>query len=846
MANPNNDENLHRQSPGASPAPDETTQQPLQKLLAETTKQPSPYEIERIGEVENADQGTLHPNELLSNHSSNSSDSNSHSQNVIDSNVDLQRDSHQDACDHLDELLESCLEAYLDASFEASPARLRSFLPTTDLQTQRFLLTELIKLDMASAAEAISAETATADGKQEPTVQRLPKIQDYLPHYEDLLPSTSVPLDLVMEEIQLHKEAGRTPNADQLQKQFPQHHDMIAELLGGQLSAKPEATMAAASRKKPPEFAIGQTVDDFVILQTLGSGAFAHVYLARQDSMSRLVALKVSQGTGDEPQALAQFDHPNIVRVYDQRTLTKPSSHLLYMQFHPGGTLADIVQQVKHTPRHERRGEMILNCVDRALLRTAQAVPEQSMLREKLRNLSWPMAVAWIGIHLCRALHNAHGRGVLHRDVKPANVLLSAEGIPKLADFNVSFAGSAGRAGAASSFGGSIGYMAPEHLRAISATAVTVPEEVGPRADLYSLAILLWELWQGRRPFDCSGNPQSWIDAVDQQLQARQSLDSPGAENEDVVSRLLEQILRDALHFDSDKRIGTGKEFEARLKLALNPEAARIFDPDPNSRIAWLGRRSPWLMTSLIILVPNALAGIYGYYYNFKDTLGTLFEEVDGLRSTFETLSFCINSIAFPLAAFLVVYFTQQVSRGLERVNHGKEATEDDLNATFQLGQRAAVIGGLLWCLAAILYPLILWLIYPEISQREFSHFFMSHVICGGVAAIYPYFGICTYAVSVLYPRLVRKTLRDTRFDERLTQTVARCEAHLYLACLVPLLGVTLLVVSQADARDVMLVSLIATGLGLFASFKAYKFVLRKLQTMSLVMSNRDDASSLV
>ena len=78
--------------------------------------------------------------------------------------------------------------------------------------------------------------------------------------------------------------------------------------------------------------------------------------------------------------------------------------------------------------------------------------------------------------------------------MKPANVLLSAEGVPKLADFNVSMAGSAGRAGAAATLGGSIGYMAPEHLAAIGGMPGSTPDDVAEAADLYSLAVLLWEL----------------------------------------------------------------------------------------------------------------------------------------------------------------------------------------------------------------------------------------------------------------------------------------------------------------------------------------------------------------
>lgn len=83
----------------------------------------------------------------------------------------------------------------------------------------------------------------------------------------------------------------------------------------------PEATRAfdspPAPDSGPPE--VGGTLDDFLLVDRLGQGAFATVYLAHQTSMRRTVALKVAETEDAEAQTLAQLDHPNIVRVYDQR-----------------------------------------------------------------------------------------------------------------------------------------------------------------------------------------------------------------------------------------------------------------------------------------------------------------------------------------------------------------------------------------------------------------------------------------------------------------------------------------------------------------------------------------------
>ena len=121
-------------------------------------------------------------------------------------------------------------------------------------------------------------------------------------------------------------------------------------------SPEPQATAAfsAASPAPPEALAVGATLDDFLLMDRLGQGAFATVYLAHQQSMRRTVALKVSESEDAEAQTLAQLDHPNIVRVYDQRNLPQRGVHLVWMEYLPGGTLEEL-GGVGFQPRHRER-----------------------------------------------------------------------------------------------------------------------------------------------------------------------------------------------------------------------------------------------------------------------------------------------------------------------------------------------------------------------------------------------------------------------------------------------------------------------------------------------------------
>ena len=189
--------------------------------------------------------------------------------------------------------------------------------------------------------------------------------------------------------------------------------------------------------------------------------------------MQRLVALKVSRDRGYEPQTLAQLDHPHIVRVYDQRQLPEQKLRLLYMQYIAGGTLQGVVEHARGVPATMRSGATLLEAIDQALGAPRRAAAERlARLAIGCNGPAGREVVCWLGSRLAGALAYAHQRGVLHRDVKPANVLVGADGHPKLADFNISFSKLDGATPAAY-FGGSLAYMSPEQLEAC---------DPGPRA----------------------------------------------------------------------------------------------------------------------------------------------------------------------------------------------------------------------------------------------------------------------------------------------------------------------------------------------------------------------------
>jgi serine/threonine protein kinase len=363
--------------------------------------------------------------------------------------------------------------------------------------------------------------------------------------------------------------------------------DRLKRLIG-QADSVEASSMLGASRQKIT-LQPGDTIDDFDLLTRLGSGAFATVFLARQKSMQRLCALKVSVTRSNEAQTLAQLDHPNIVRVYDQRVIPEKNVRLLYMQYVAGASLSEVLDQLRLLPKTEWSGAALLKAISRQLQESGSGFgvtgnAHEHPLHRRLQRASWPESVCLLGIQVASALQYAHEQGVLHRDLKPANILLDENGAPKIVDFNISFCSKLDGVTPAAYFGGSLAYMSPEQLEVCHPDHPREADDVDARSDQYSLSVLLWEMLCGQRPFNDHVSDRSWPAALALagQLRTQQpDLRHFGQLPFRSVAAIRDVLLR-ALASDRESRFGTADELARELRYCTEPETMASLRPSSN------------------------------------------------------------------------------------------------------------------------------------------------------------------------------------------------------------------------------------------------------------------------
>lgn len=714
------------------------------------------------------------------------------------------------------------------AGDEAPLPRIDEFLTGLDASTARQVLVELAKLDI---------ERRWQENRQPQ------HIEWYLQQFPALAPIAKLPVDLIYEELQARMAAGLPIYQEELQQRFPAQCESLLRLVGGMAitgsptatyfadtivdkqaggkggegkePAKPKASFASFAHLKP-----GDQLDDFQLLTPLGSGAFARVFLARQVSMERLVALKISAHTGSEPQTLAQLDHPHIVRVYDQRACSEPPARLLYMEVVSGGTLQDVIARARNSYDGKPCGALLLAAIDERLSACGAPIPESSSSRDWIEDAEWPEVVCRLGAELCEGLAYAHARGVLHRDIKPANVLLSGEARPKLADFNVSYNGGRSDENPEDTFGGSLAYMSPEQLEACHPLLGGSPRMVRETSDVYAVGVMLWELLAGRRPFRDeqlpSGGNGSLV-RLQRMIESRQRVDFNQLAEQlpDDCPDSLRAVLEKALAPAKEDRYQTADELARALRMCLNPRCWELLQ-EPKSYVGRFVVRHPVFSIILAGLIPNIITAVFNWAYNkwrFESDPQLL-----GLYDQFQTVVNWVNPIAFSVGIAVGTWAALKTFRLLQSKTPGEAL--DGSSRVLKFGQFVAIMLLSIWSASGIAFPIAIGE-FGGHSVDFYLHFFLSLALCGIVATTYPYMLITALAVRYFIPALVRHGIIPGPRRIDLLQTARRNKIYLMTSILVPMLGIWLVVgfVNSENIREQKDWALLAVSGGGAAGF---------------------------
>ncbi|GCE14453.1 serine/threonine-protein kinase [Tengunoibacter tsumagoiensis] len=265
---------------------------------------------------------------------------------------------------------------------------------------------------------------------------------------------------------------------------------------------------------------IGQQVGSYQLVRLIGQGGFADVYLGQHQYLDRQAAIKLLQAKLTqqdhqtflkEARTIADLTHPHIVHVIDFGVTTNENVPFLVMDYAPNGTIRQRYPQGARLPLNE--------------------------------------VVSYVK-QVADALQYAHNKGIIHRDVKPENMLLGPKGEILLSDFGIAVVSQSSRYQSGQEVGGTIAYMAPEQLQG----------KPRPASDQYALGVVVYELLSGVRPFN-----GSFAEIGSQHIFAPLP---PLSEKVENLPPIVEQVISTALAKDPQQRFGSIQAFANALEQA--------------------------------------------------------------------------------------------------------------------------------------------------------------------------------------------------------------------------------------------------------------------------------------
>ncbi|TFH65781.1 MAG: serine/threonine protein kinase, partial [Candidatus Zixiibacteriota bacterium] len=299
----------------------------------------------------------------------------------------------------------------------------------------------------------------------------------------------------------------------------------------------------------------GTVIGHYRIIEKIGAGGMGEVYLAEDTELNRKVALKFLSAhlcqDADcrarfkrEAQAAANLNHTNIVTIHEVSEFN--GRPFFAMEHVAGQSLRELIK--------------------------AKELPIERVIE--------------LAIQICEGLHKAHQAGIVHRDVKPANILIGTDGRAKILDFGLASVAGSDHLTKTGSTLGTIGYMSPEQVRG---------EQVDHRTDIFSLGVVLYELITGRQPFKGDNDTATSRNITDQEPE-------PLARYKSGVNAEFQRVISKALAKDKSIRYQHADELAADMKQLLSPSG-----PVPVKR----SRRTRIVVPLLIVIALSAIALVF-------------------------------------------------------------------------------------------------------------------------------------------------------------------------------------------------------------------------------------------